>query len=44
MPRGLQAKLKGMDAEALDRLFKRVLEAEEPTRLRALLNALPRRP
>jgi len=43
VPRGLQGKLKTMDADALDRLFDRVLETEDPKALRALLTALPSR-
>ena len=43
VPRGLQGKLKTMDADALDQLFDRALETEDPKALRALLTALPRR-
>ena len=43
VPRGLPGKLKAMDADALDRLFDRVLETEDPKALRALLTALPSR-
>jgi predicted transposase YdaD len=47
VPRGLQGKLKGMNAEALGELFKRALrsalKAEDPQQLRALLSRLPRR-
>jgi hypothetical protein len=32
-----------MDAQALDTLYDRVLEAEDPPELRALLSSLPRR-
>jgi len=44
VPRGLQGKLKGMNAEALDRLFDRALETEDPKALRSLLTALPTAP
>ena len=43
VPRGLPGKLTTMDADALDRLFDRALETEDPKALRALLTALPRR-
>ena len=42
VPRGLQGRLTRLSAEALDRLVDRVLQAEDPKELRALLASLPR--